>query len=117
MKQEIEIKVESHGDVTLFDIQGDVTVFSEPFLNEAYKNANDEGAKKLLLKFEESAYINSGGIAVLIQLLAKTKQNNQQIGITGLSEHFKKIFHMVGITKFAEIHNSVEEAIKSLDQP
>ena len=116
MKQEIEIKVESHGVVTLFDIQGDVTVFSEPFLNEAYKNANDEGAKKLLLKFEKSAYINSGGIAVLIQLLAKTKQNNQQIGITGLSEHFKKIFHMVGITKFAEIHNTVEEALKSLSQ-
>jgi len=114
MKQEIEIKVESHGVVTLFDIQGDVTVFSEPFLNEAYKNANDEGAKKLLLKFEKSAYINSGGIAVLIQLLAKTKQNNQQIGITGLSEHFKKIFHMVGITKFAEIHNTVEEGIKNL---
>jgi anti-anti-sigma factor len=116
MKQEIEIKVESHGVVTLFDIQGDVTVFSEPFLNEAYKNANDEGAKKLLLKFEKSAYINSGGIAVLIQLLANTKQNNQQIGITGLSEHFKKIFHMVGITKFAEIHNTVEEALKSLSQ-
>jgi len=117
MKQEIEIKVESHGVVTLFDIQGDVTVFSEPFLNEAYKNANNEGAKKLLLKFEKSAYINSGGIAVLIQLLANTKQNNQQIGITGLSEHFKKIFHMVGITKFAEIHNTVEEAIKRLSQP
>jgi anti-anti-sigma factor len=117
MKQEIEIKVESHGVVTLFDIQGDVTVFSEPFLNEAYKNANDKGAKKLLLKFEKSAYINSGGIAVLIQLLAKTKQNNQQIGITGLSEHFKKIFHMVGITKFAEIHSTVEEAMKSLSQP
>jgi len=114
MKQEIEIKVESHGVVTLFDIQGDVTVFSEPFLNEAYKNANDEGATKLLLKFEKSAYINSGGIAVLIQLLAKTKQNSQQIGITGLSEHFKKIFHMVGITKFAEIHNTVEEALKNL---
>ena len=114
MKQEIEIKVENHGVVTLFDIQGDVTVFSEPFLNEAYKNANNEGAKKLLLKFEESAYINSGGIAVLIQLLAKTKQNNQQIGITGLSEHFKKIFHMVGITKFAHIHSTVEEALESL---
>jgi len=116
MKQEIEIKVESHGVVTLFDIQGDLTVFSEPFLNEAYKNANNEGAKKLLLKFEKTAYINSGGIAVLIQLLAKTKQNNQQIGITGLSEHFKKIFHMVGITKFAEIHTTVEEAVKSLSQ-
>ena len=116
MKQEIEIKVESHGVVTVFDIQGDVTVFSEPFLNEAYEKANNEGAKKLLLKFEESAYINSGGIAVLIQLLAKTNKNDQQIGVTGLSKHFKKIFHMVGITKFAEIHNSMEEALSSLSQ-
>ena len=114
MKQEIEVRVENRGGVTLFDIKGDVTVFSEPFLNEAYEKANNEGVKNLLLKFEESAYINSGGIAVLIQLLAKTKQNNQQIGITGLSEHFKKIFNMVGITKFAKIHNSMEEALSSL---
>jgi len=116
MAKENEIMIETHGDVTLFDIKGDVTAFSEPFLKEAYKNANDEGANKILLKFEESAYINSGGIAVLIQLLAETKKNNQQIRITGLSEHFKKIFNMVGITKFAKIHNTVEEALESLSQ-
>jgi len=114
MEQEIQIRLERHGDVTLFDMHGDLTAFSEPFLKEAYNNANDEGANKILLKFEESAYINSGGIAVLIQLLAETKRNNQQIGITGLSEHFKKIFNMVGITKFAKIHNTMEEALESL---
>ena len=116
MEQEIQIRLERHGDVTLFDMHGDLTAFSEPFLKEAYNNANDEGANKILLKFEESAYINSGGIAVLIQLLAETKRNNQQIGITGLSEHFKKIFNMVGITKFAKIHNTVEEALESLSE-
>ena len=116
MAKENEIMVETHGDVTLFDIKGDVTAFSEPFLKEAYNNANDEGASKILLKFEESAYINSGGIAVLIQLLAETKRNNQQIAITGLSEHFKKIFNMVGITKFAKIHDTVEEALESLSE-
>ena len=111
MEQENEIRLERRGGVTLMDIQGDVTTFSEPFLNEAYKNANDEGTSKILLKFDQKAYINSGGIAVLIQLLAETKRNNQQIGITGLSEHFKKIFNMVGITKFAKIYNSVDEAL------
>ena len=114
MAKENEIMVETHGDVTLFDIKGDVTAFSEPFLKEAYTNANDEGARKIVLEFEEDAYINSGGIAVLIQLLAETKRNNQQIRITGLSGHFKKIFNMVGITKFAKIHNTVEEALESL---
>ena len=114
MPQEIEIRLETRGEVTLFDIKGDMTVVSEPFLEEAYKNANAQGTTKILLKFDQDAYINSGGIAVLIQLLAETKRNNQQIGITGISDHFKKIFNMVGITKFARIYNTLEEGLESL---
>jgi len=114
MKQEIEIRLETRGEVTLFDIKGDMTIVSEPFLEEAYKNANAQGTSKILLKFDQDAYINSGGIAVLIQLLAETRRNKQQIGITGISDHFKKIFNMVGITKFARIYSTVEEGLESL---
>jgi len=114
MKQEIEIRLETIGEVVLFNIKGDMTIVSEPFLEEAYKNANAQGTSKILLKFDQDAYINSGGIAVLIQLLAETRRKNQQIGITGLSDHFKKIFNMVGITKFAKIYNTVEEGMDCL---
>lgn len=114
MKREIEIRLKKHGDITIFDIQGDVTSFSEPFFNEAYKNANDQEMSKILLKFYESAYINSRGIAVLIRLLAETKNNDQQVSITGLSGHFQKIFNMVGISKLAKIYSTVEEAINDM---
>ena len=70
-----EIKLEQRGSVTLLDIQGDITGFSEPFLNEAYKNADNQGASNILLKTERDIYINSGGIAVLIQIPAQTKQS------------------------------------------
>jgi anti-anti-sigma factor len=109
-----EITLETHGAVILLHIKGDVTTYSDPFLKDAYQNATDQGTSKILLKFDDKAYINSGGIAVLIQLLAETKSNNQQIGITGLSEHFNKIFNMVGITKFAKIYSNVEEALQGL---
>ena len=114
MEQANEILLEQLGDITLLDIRGDVTILSESFLNDAYADANNRDAGKILLKFEETAYINSGGISVLIQLLAKTKQNNQQVGITGLSDHFKKIFNMVGITKFANIYHTHEEALEGM---
>ena len=107
-----EIKLEQRGSVTLLDIQGDITGFSEPFLNEAYKNVDKQGASNILLKTERDIYINSGGIAVLIQILAQTKQNNQLIAITGISDHFKKIFSMVGITRFAKIYDTVDEALE-----
>ena len=116
MQNRNEIALEKHGAVVILKIQGDITSFSEPFLNQAYKEANDQGTKKILLNIEDGAYINSGGIAVLIQILAQTKRNSQQISITGLSEHFKKIFKMVGITKFADIHNDVEGAIAAMSK-
>ena len=114
MQEVNEIKLETRDAVTIMDIQGDVTAFSEPFLNEAYQNANNQGADKILLKFDSNAYINSGGIAVLIQVLAQTQKNSQVIGITGISEHFKKIFHMVGITKFAKIYDSLDDALSQM---
>ena len=109
-----QINVEHHGAVTLLDIKGDITSFSEPFLTEAYQNVNDQGASNILLKIDTDAYINSGGITVLIQILSQTRQNNQNIGIAGVSAHFKKIFSMVGITKFADIHDTVESAIEMM---
>ncbi len=114
MKQENEIRVESRGDVTLFEIKGDLTGASGPFVKDAYRQADNEETRKILLKFDENAYFNSDGIKVLIPLLAQMERNNQQIRITGLSDHFKKIFNMVGITKFAKIFSTEGEALESL---
>lgn len=109
-----EIKMESHGDIIVMDIRGDVTASSEPSLNSAYTSTKESSPKKIILRFEDSAYINSGGIAVLIQVLAQTRRNNQKIGITGLSDHFKKVFNMVGITKFATIYPSLQDALSAM---
>ena len=117
MEPKTEIGLETIGDVLLFEIKGDVTSFSEPSFNKAYKQANAQGSSKILLQFEKNAYINSGGISLLIEILAETEKNNQQAGITGLSDHFKKIFNMVGITKFAKIYNTLDDALEAMSGP
>jgi anti-anti-sigma factor len=113
-QQSNEVTFETRGDVMVLNIQGDITAFSETKLNEAYRYATGQGAVRLLLKIASDAYINSGGIAVLIQILAQTARNRQVIGITGVSEHFRKIFSMVGITKFATIYPSSEAALEKM---
>lgn len=109
-----EIVSESHGSVTILEIKGDITAFSESSLGGAYQNACEQGAQKLVIRIDKEAYINSGGIAVLIQILAQTRRKGQRVAITGLSEHFKKIFNMVGITKFADIFDTTELAVQAL---
>lgn len=114
MGTETRIEVLKEDGLSVFEIRGDVTSSSESAFSDAYRSLKVEGAGKIILRFQEDSYINSGGIAVLIQLLAETNRNKQKIGITGLSAHFQKIFKMVGITRFAAIYPTVEEAKKNL---
>ena len=45
-----QIQLEKRVAVMLMDIQGDITALSEPYLNDAYRKATDQGAGKILLK-------------------------------------------------------------------
>jgi len=112
--RECRITQEQVGEFVIWDVKGDVSRRSEPAFEEAYKQLVTTAPTKILLQFEPKAYINSEGIKVLIQLIAKMNQNQQMVGIAGLSPHFTKIFGMVGITRLAKLYDSSEEAIKAL---
>ena len=110
-KNEIHLRTEKN--VTVMDIQGNVTSRSESFLSEAFEKASAEGATKIVMRFNENCSINGAGITLLIQLLSNSQSSNLEVAITGLSDNFKKVFHMVGITQFARIFDNQEDAIKS----
>jgi anti-anti-sigma regulatory factor len=59
-------------------------------------------------------YINSSGIALVIQLLIEAKTTGQKVLAFGLSPHFVKVFTMVGITKYAGLYPSLAEAMAAL---
>jgi len=114
MQHNIEIKLEKQGEITIFDIRGELTSFSETPLNEAYQKANNQDARRILLKLEEDVYINSGGIALLLRLMGQIKRNNQFVVIACISEHVKKVISMVGLTEFAKIYDTMEAALEAM---
>lgn len=109
-----EVSIGKQNGITVFDIEGDITANTESSLYNAYRQVCVNSPSKFLLKLRNDAYINSGGIAVLIQLLADARRNEHIVGITGLSKHHEKIFNMVGITKLATIYSTLESALKNM---
>jgi anti-anti-sigma factor len=108
----LEVSTSQREDVFLLHIKGDVSASTGGAIEEAYDRASKSGAKKILLLFTKEGYINSGGIAVLIGIAAESRKRGQVIRITGLSDHFRKIFHMVGLTKYTQVYPSEETALK-----
>jgi anti-anti-sigma factor len=115
MKENTDIKLQQQGDITIMYVRGDITSYSESVFKAAYRQVVDLAASKIIIKIEKYAYINSGGIALIIQTLYKIKENNQSAAIAGVSPHFKKIFNMVGIAKFAGIFENLSDAMEDLE--
>ncbi len=111
MAKDPEISIRSKGDVSIIDIKGDVTAVTGQPIEDAYNQITAAGTRKILVAFASDCYINSGGIAILIGVLAESRKKQQAIRMAGLSNHFQKIFAMVGLTKHAQIHPSEEAAL------
>lgn len=111
-----EITVEMGEAAAVLDIRGDVTVATEPLLTEAYENASRQGAQRILLKMTEDTYIDSGGIAALLQLLVKVRESGQKAALSGVSRHNRKMLNMVGVDRLADIYSTAELALNCLDR-
>ena len=104
-------EVSCAGDpITVMRFSGDITSSSEAAILGTFQGIPPETAKRILLDFSKVEYINSSGIALIIQLMYAAGKNSQAIQTFGLSPHFQKVFTMVGITKYTSLHADEESA-------
>jgi anti-anti-sigma factor len=100
--------------VTVLRFEGDIASTSKDAVLGTYQKLPKESSKLILLDFTKVDYINSSGIALVIQLLIEAANSEQKISAFGLSPHFTKVFTMVGITKHAALFAGQSEALAVL---
>lgn len=114
MQQNTEVETRVKNDIGIIEISGEVTSFSEKILEDTYEKLSADGLRKICFNFENVSYINSAGMAIIISILTKSRNRKQTLRSWGLTEHFQKIFEMVGITKYMKHSNSEEEALNGI---
>jgi anti-anti-sigma factor len=104
----------SGANVSVLAFSGDISSASKDSILTAYHGL-DGAAAKVLLDFSGVDYINSSGIAIIIQMLLEaSKAGARTIAIFGLSPHFQKVFTMVGINKYAALHSNEAAALAAM---
>jgi anti-anti-sigma factor len=111
LEDELTVSTRERDGVAIIDLVGDVTTFAEEKINTAYRDVTNKGARFVLLNFRQNDYINSAGIAILIGIVTEVTRNSQKLAVSGLSQHFQKIFRMVGLAQYAEIYQDEDEAL------
>ena len=114
MSKDIQVSTSHKGDIAVISIKGDVTAMTGEVIGNAYKSESVSSSPKILLHFDKDCYINSGGLASLIDIASEGRKKEQKIHAYGLSDHFQKIFRMVGLTRCIPIFSSEEAALEDL---
>jgi anti-anti-sigma factor len=111
MSKDIQVSTSLKGDIAVISIKGDLTAKSGPDVEGAYKSDGVFNTSKILLHFDNACYINSGGLAYLIDIASSARKKEQEIRAYGLSDHFQKIFRMVGLNRCISLFDTEESAL------
>lgn len=97
-----EVPIENGLAVSVLRFSGDISSGSRDAVVGVYEGLSKKNP--VLLDFSKVDYINSSGIALVIQVMMEANKSGQRVSAFGLTPHFQKVFTMVGITKYATLY-------------
>ena len=109
MHRQCNITVHEGDDTATIEIHGDLTASAMDDMDAAFKKVCVSNPNSIVLKFHEKSHINSTGIAIIINFVIDSRERGCKVSLTGMSQHFHKVFQLVGLTKYAEVAESEEE--------
>lgn len=110
----VEVRVRHLTALAVLDLGGDITSQAQDDLARAYDEAITIDPAAVLLNFKAVEYINSTGIAILVGLLARARQENRKVLASGLTPHYVEIFEVTRLADFIDLFNSEDDAILAL---
>ena len=104
-----EVQGPTGASITVLRYAGDITSTSKAAVLDTFQGLQTEN-RRIVLDFTGVDYLNSSGIALIIQMMIAANKSGQTVQTFGLKPHFKKVFTMVGITKYTTLHPDEQTA-------
>jgi anti-anti-sigma factor len=107
----LEASVRQERGSTVLDLRGEINGFAQEALNAAYTEAEAKDQGAIILNFGGVDYIDSAGIVLIGNLLAKARASQRRLLAYGLSDHYVEIFDITRLSDFVSIFPDEESAL------
>lgn len=107
-------RVRSQPDLAIIDLSGGINALGEETLNKAHREAEQLDPKTILLNFTRVGYINSTGIALIVRLLSKARESKRELGVYGLTDHYREIFRITRLVEYMAIYPNEASALQAI---
>ena len=99
---------------TILDITGDIDLAHSPAVRKALlQEIKEKKTPKVFLNLEKVRYIDSSGIASLVEGLKASRDQGSRLILYGLSKSVREVMELSRLQKIFEIHESETQALGS----
>lgn len=110
----MEVHEEISGAVIQLNLKGDVDLHHSPKLRGLLQGKVKAKCPALLVNFTEVNYIDSSGLATLVEYYQGCRTYSGKIALAGMNNRVRSVFDLVRLSEVFQIFPSVEEAATSL---
>jgi anti-sigma B factor antagonist len=104
--------IRESGEVSIIDLKGFLDAHTAPTLENNFSQLIKDSKFKIVVNFEDLAYISSAGLGVFMAFIENIRDNKGDIKLTNMSDKVFNIFDLLGFPLLYEIYKNEQEAIK-----
>jgi anti-sigma B factor antagonist len=110
----MKVQVRNLDSVSIIDSTGDVDLYSSPKLRDALLAEIRADGPCVLVNMSEVAYIDSSGIATLVEGLQLSRQTKTRFALFGLRPNAKSVLGLARLDKVFVIFGNEVEALEKI---
>ena len=97
--------------VVVVGVDGQLIVGNRHELKQMVLDAAQGGARKVLVDFSNTGYIDSSGLGVLVSLSKKLREEGGELRLAGLNEDLRTLFELTKLDTLFAIADSPDQAL------
>jgi anti-sigma B factor antagonist len=108
----MQISTRQIGNSTIVDVVGDITLYNSPEMRKVLLDLlKVKHVVRLIVNLERVKYIDSAGIASLVEGLKLSRDLKSGFALYGLSPTARQVLELTRLIKVFEVHNNEQEAL------
>jgi len=110
----LEVSTSKKDAATIVSIKGDVDLYSSPQVRKAVIALTTKKTPVILINLTDVGYMDSSGVATLVEGLQQVGKYKGQFKIFGLAAAVKEVFELSRLDKVFDIHVDEASALASV---
>lgn len=104
----MEAKSYEKDGVRIIQVSGEINITTSPDLKKVFEK---NSAKKMVVDLEKVTYIDSSGLATLVEVLKKIRGQGGSLGLAGLSDKVRSLFEITKLDKLFSVFKNQQDAV------